>query len=436
VAVIDKTEDLAEAPARRADAASTGFASYLFAHGAWFLAFGVQAVLFPYLVRVVLHENEIRFGFAQMSLQLPTTLLILIGGFVADRVDTRRMVVLAFVAAVATFLALGVMVALGRLTYGLLIAYALVVGIIGAFAGPARDSLLSQMAPEPGGIQKAVAFASMAQFGGQILGMVLAALAPLLGVVSLLLGQAGLMAAAAIAALRMRPRPASERRQREGNLPRFISSEIGGGFSAVVASPVIAPVLMCSIGMGVCFFGAFAVLLPLIVQSYFPSETGGRANTQIASALGVFTLCFWVGSMLSAMVLMRIGPLRRKGRAYLGALVAGCGVLALCSLAMPFWLLSGLNFLWGMGGGVAMTLGRGLVQEYAPPDKRARVLSIFTLGLMGGAPVGAVAYGFIAHAIGPRMAILIPAIGMLAVASAVGVFSRLKDLEEPSPASA
>ncbi len=55
-----QTSPSAAAPA--AADAPTGFPAYLFAHGAWFLAFGVQVVLFPYLVRVVLQENEVRFG--------------------------------------------------------------------------------------------------------------------------------------------------------------------------------------------------------------------------------------------------------------------------------------------------------------------------------------------------------------------------------------
>ena len=110
----------------------TGFASYLFTQGAWFLAFGLQMVLFPYLVRVLLQENEIRFGLAQMSMQLPTVLLILLGGFVADRTDTRRTVLIGCGLCAATFLGLGVFVAGGRLTYGTLIIYALIIGTIGA----------------------------------------------------------------------------------------------------------------------------------------------------------------------------------------------------------------------------------------------------------------------------------------------------------------
>lgn len=414
---------------------STGFGAYLFAHGVMFLTGGVQMVLFPYLVRVVLHENAIRFGFAQMSLQLPTTLLILIGGYMADRVDGRRTMILSYAATSLAFLALGLLVAGGRLSYGLLITYALLVGTIGAFASPARDSLLSQVAPRPQELQSAVAGASMAQFGGQILGMLLAILAPVIGVASLLLGQAGLVAMAVVAALGLRPRPAAERRQREGNVFAFIAGEIGGGFSAVVASPVIAPVLLCAMGMGICFMGAFAVLLPLVVQSYFAAP-GAGGNTAIASAFAVFSLCFWVGSMISAMVLMRLGPLRRKGRAYLLSLMCGSGVLLACALPVPLWALCGLNFLWGLGGGVAMTLSRGLVQAHAPPEKRARVLSIFSLGMMGGGPVGAVAYGFLAHAIGPGPSIVVPAVGMASVALLVALRTGLWGLEDEAPAAA
>jgi MFS family permease len=409
----------------------TGFPSYLFTQGAWFLAFGLQMVLFPYLVRVVLQENEIRFGLAQMSMQLPTVLLILLGGYAADRTDTRRVVQIGCALCAASFLGLGVFVASGHLTYATLILYALGIGTIGAFVTPARDALLSRVAP--GGVQQAVGLASLAQFGGQILGMAAATAAPILGLPALLFGQAAMMAVAAGAAGRIRPRPTGPPKIREGGVLGFVASEISGGFRAAAASPVIAPVILCAVGMGICFMGAFAVLLPLIVQSYFPADLAGPERTRIATALGVFSLTFWIGSILSATVLLRVGHIRRKGRVYLASLFTGASVLVLCSLPMPFWLLCVLNFVWGLGGGVAMTLGRGLVQQYAPPDKVARILSIFTLGTMGGAPAGAVLYGVLAHAIGPHAAILFPGLGMLVIVAAVTSLSRLWHLDEALP---
>ncbi|MCA6226105.1 MAG: MFS transporter [Phenylobacterium sp.] len=418
-------------PTGASSGAPTGFSYYLVTQAAWFLAFGLQMVLFPYLVRVVLQEDEIRFGLAQMALQLPTVLLILLGGYMADRVDTLRAVLVGCGLCALSFLALGVFVAGGRLTYATVILYALGIGTIGAFVTPARDALLSRVAP--GGVQQAVGMASLAQFGGQIAGMAAATAAPVVGLTALLFGQAAMMTMAAGAALKIRPRPAGPPRTREGGALGFIFGEIRGGFRAAAASPVIAPVILCAAGMGVCFMGAFSVLLPLIVESYFPGDLTGPGQARIATALGVFSITFWIGSILSTTVLIRFGDLRRKGRAYLAALVSGAMVLILCSLPMPFWMLCGLNFIWGLGGGVAMTLGRGLVQRFAPPDKMARILSIFTLANLGGAPAGAVLYGVLAHAIGPRAAILFPGLGMMAIVAAVALRSELWRLEESGP---
>jgi MFS family permease len=374
----------------------------------------------------VLHENAIRFGLAQMCLQLPTTLLILFGGALADRADNRRIMTLCCALAAAGFLCLGLLVVSGRLTYGLMIGYALSIGAMGAFAMPARDSLLSQVAPERGSLQGAVAFASLAQFGGQILGMVCATAAALIGVGALLLGQAGLMAVATVATLGIRPRPRAARGQPPvGGVVGRLFSDIAGGFAAVTASPVMAAVTLCAAAMGICFMGSFAVLLPMIVQSYFPQVVGGH-TARIASALGLFSLCFWTGSMISALVLMRVGPrLRHRGRVYLIALAVGALVLMLCALRVPLWLLCAINFVWGLGGGVAMTLGRGLIQQHAPEASRARVLSVFNLGMMGGAPIGALADGFLAQAVGPHAAILVPSGLMLLLVAGVVTFTRL-----------
>jgi MFS family permease len=419
-------------------APSTGFGWYLFAHGSWFLVFGVQSVLFTYLVRAVLHEDAIRFGFAQMSMQLPTTILILVGGFVADHTDRKRLMIGAYAAAAAVFVGLGALVAGGSLSYALVIAYALIIGTISAFAMPARDSLLSHITPKPGVVLPAVAVATLVQFGGQLLGLLLASQTSHIGVVGLLFSQAGLLAVAGtMAALKVQPRRDDDiREQRGSNLLAFMASQIGGGFRAAIASPVVAPVLVCNVGMGVCFFGAFAVLLPLVVQGYYP-DVAGKADPRIAAALSAFTGCFWIGAVASTLALMRFGSrLPRRGALYLAALVAGSLVLALCALPMPLWLLCALNFVWGLGGGVAMTLGRGLVQEAAPAAARARVLSIFTLGQMGGAPVGAVAYGFLAHDVGARVSILIPAAGMFAIAASVALFSGLARPEQAPAAQA
>ena len=73
--------------------------------------------------------------------------------------------------------------------------------------------------------------------------------------------------------------------------------------------------------------------------------------------------------------------------------------------------IDGLTF-WGLGGGVAISLSRAVVQENAPPRMIARVMSVYQLGLFGGMPAGAILMGFMIGALGPQWSALVPMIGL------------------------
>ena len=86
--------------------------------------------------------------------------------------------------------------------------------------------------------------------------------------------------------------------------------------------------------------------------------------------------------------------------------------LGLMALHLPFWGLYVLDLGWGLGAGVAISLSRAVVQENAPSDMVARVMSVYQLGLFGGMPVGAALMGFIVAALGPHTSALIPMAGL------------------------
>ena len=82
------------------------------------------------------------------------------------------------------------------------------------------------------------------------------------------------------------------------------------------------------------------------------------------------------------------------------ALVLGQLSAALCITAIA----SGLPFAgtalavlgWGMSGALFINSGRTLFQENASEANRARVLSVYALGVMGGGPIGSVVSGLLA----------------------------------------
>ena len=426
--------DLAEsdrptgAAAVGARGASIGFASYLFVHAAWFLTNGLQLVLFPYLVRIILVGTAAQLGIAQMCLNLPATFLVLLGGIVADRVDVKRQITRLYSLAMLPYLMLGILLITHTFSYPMMIVYALGVGAIGAFTLPTRDALLARVAPnaEGGGIQRAVSLASLAQFSGQIVGMTLASSAQLLGVTPLFFVQAAVMGGGAMLAQRLKPRPAPPKRSRgSGNVLAFTAGELSAGVKAVVGSPIIGPLTLISFGVATSLVGSMQVLLPLMVQSYFPADLPPDQQPRVATALAIFTLCFWLGTIVTALCFVKIGMPKRKGRLYLFAVLLGGALLLVESLRIPYPLFCALNFLWGIANGIIITIGRGMVQELADEHLRARILSVFSFGFMVGGPVGAVSLGFLAGAIGPHAAILIPGTVAILIAIAGALATRL-----------
>src|SRR5512145_922911 len=106
------------------------FPWYLAGIASWFSSYGMQTIVFPWLVAVVLHEPATRVGIAQMSLSAPSILFMMLGGAVADRADVRRLLVRGHLLGALPPLALAAAIAMGEFSYAALIAYALAVGTL------------------------------------------------------------------------------------------------------------------------------------------------------------------------------------------------------------------------------------------------------------------------------------------------------------------
>jgi hypothetical protein len=80
-------------------------------------------------------------------------------------------------------------------------------------------------------------------------------------------------------------------------------------------------------------------------------------------------------------------------------------------------------FAWGLNMGLTTTLSRTIVQESAEPEFRARILSVYSLGLIGSAPIGAIVLGNIIEIFGTLEA-LIPAMLVSVYYLSTASFSR------------
>jgi MFS family permease len=395
---------------------------YLLGTGSWFLAFGVQGVMFAWLVTMVLNETPERVGVAQMSLLLPGTLLILIGGSYADRFGARRVAFLAQSLAMLGPLLLLIVVAADQLTFATMLGYAVLMGCAQAFVTPARDGLLSQVAE--GRVQRTVMLTSMSQFGLQVIGFLIASLADFAGPEPILLLQSLVLAVGVFGFSRI----ANDRHGGDAAAPRLLASLLEGG-RTVFASPAMRMIVVQNMCMGMFFMGSYIVTLPLLVRDVYAGS---------ATDLGLMNACNSLGLVTTVILLLRLGDVHRQGRALLLSQGVGSVVLCLAALAPVFGVYLAALFFWGVCGGVAMTMSRTIMQEQAPPALRSRVMSFYSFSFFGAGPIGALLNGFLVDQVGPQTALLICAAGMLTIILLVATRSSLWHLrgETPQPAPA
>ena len=391
--------------------APNAFPIYLVGLASWFVPLGIQMVLFPWLVAVVLRMDAFAVGVAQMAIMAPSLLFLPLGGLAADRGNPRRLLLRYHLLYAVPPLVLAVVLYAGGLSYALLIAYGLAAGSIGAFAVPTRDALLPGVAGK-GNLPRAVALATALQFGGQLVGIACASSADRFGPYPLLLLHAAMVLAGCVAVWRLPdppPHPPAAH-------PGFWRS-VGEGVSAAARSDQIWPVLLLNLGVGIFYVGPFMAVLPIVVRDTYQ---GGALD------LAYVNLAFWAATILGSVAFATLGHrLNRRGRLIGGAITVGSLILVSLSTLPPFAVFVALNFVWGIGAGISMTQGRTIVQIVAPPTHRARLMSLFQMGLGGGGPIGALLTGSICSLWGVQAALLLPAFGMMLLIALVLFRSRL-----------
>lgn len=375
------------------------FPAYLAGLGTWFVPLGVQMVLFPWLVAVVLRMDAFAVGVAQAALMAPSLLFLPLGGLVADRGNPRRLLLVYHLLYAAPPIALAtLLLTVGGLSYPLLIAYGLLVGAVGAFAIPTRDALLPVVA-KAGELPRAVALVTSLQFFGQLVGIVCASAADLVGAAPLLLLNAGLLLLGCLAVRRLPDPPPHPPGQRPG-----FWHAIAEGAAEAARSEQIWPVLLLNFGVGVFYVGPFMSILPLAVRDVYH---GGAAE------LSYVNFAFWAATIAASMALVGLARrVTRRGRVIGVAVATGAVILVGLSTLPPFPVFVALIFVWGLGAGITMTQSRTVVQVVSAPTHRARMMALFQLGLSGGGPIGAFVTGTIGSVWGLEAAMLLPAIGM------------------------
>ena len=165
-------------------------------------------------------------------------------------------------------------------------------------------------------------------------------------------------------------------------------------------------VVLQNVAMGLFFMGSYIVTLPLLIRDVYDGTAVSLSWVNAANSLGLF---------LAISVLLKLGDVQKQGRALIISQWFGSVVLVVAGFKFGFEVLVLNLFVWGVCGGVAMTMSRTIMQEHAPADQRARMMAFYALSFMGAGPLGALLSGYLVTWFGPLVALRLSAGAMLIV---------------------
>jgi MFS family permease len=273
-----------------------------------------------------------------------------------------------------------------------LIPLAFFLGLANAFDAPARHSFVVQLVERKEDLGNAIALNSAMFNGARLIGPPIAGILIALtgeGVCFLLNGVSYLAVIFALLAMRFKAKKNIHKKLR-------IWQELREGFAYTFGLKPVRLIIMFIAWISLVGM-SYVTLMPIFVSRVLH---GGPHS------LGFLMGSAGCGALLGALLLAS----RRGVRGIEKIMVGGSAVFALglvcLSLARVFWLAMPILFLVGAGMMVQMASANTYLQHLIHDDKRARVMSIYTMAFMGTTPIGSFLVGALASAIGVSSTIL------------------------------
>jgi MFS family permease len=369
-----------------------------------------------------LTNSELTLGAISFAMNLPVLFLAPAAGWVADRYPRRTVVILTHVLSMLQALALAVLTLAGEIRVEHVFVLAVVFGIANAFEMPARHTLVGDLVSRENRGNAIALNSSMINvtriIGPAMGGWVVYSLGEgLCFAVNALSFVAALVTLFVIHAPPAPPAPAV----RESPL-----RQMADGFAWVRSKRPIAGLLLL---LSVASFMSmpYMVLLPV-----FAKELGGVAVDGVRwppggeVALGLLQSMAGIGALAGALALSRHG-VPGLGRVVVrSALMAGISLVVFAisrSLLVSMVLI--LPVSWALMRHMAGT--NTLLQTMVPDAMRGRVMSFYSMMLVGMAPFGSLAAGALASRIGAHATVMVfGGVGALIASVALFVLPKVR----------
>jgi MFS family permease len=366
----------------------------------------MQKVAQAWLV-LELTDSGVMLGVTAALQQLPTLVLTPWGGLLADRLDKRKILLVTQALCAAPALALGILTLTDNVTIWVVMALALLLGVIESLDKPARHTFVSEIVGNDH-IANAVTLNNVIVNIGKVAGPAVAGI--LIATVGLapsfLINAASFVAVLVGLALirtgdltRATPTPRARGQLREGL--RYVRGR----------PDLLAPLVLMTV-TGLLAY-EWTVMLPLLARDTFD---GG------ADAAGLMFTAMGAGAIVGGLALAAVLKATTNRLVALGLVFAG--TLVATAAAPSLTVALGCLVVVGAASVAFRTVASSVLQLRAEPEMRGRVIALLMVAIGGTTPIGGPLVGWIGDRYGARTTLVVAAVGTAVAAWAALRYMR------------
>lgn len=371
------------------------FRRFLVAHFTTTLGIQIQGIVVAWQMYLDTHD-PLSLGLIGLAEAIPNIGFSLFGGHVTDRMDRRKLALIATAVLLCCSLALAVLAGLPHdaAHYRIVGAYAVIAvsGVARAFLQPARTALVAAMVSRESQAS-AVAWRSTAWQLGAVIGPAIG------GLLNALIGSQGsylvdalliVVAMGALASIRFRGVPVS------GLENEPILESLKAGVRYLKGQQILLGAMTLDL-FSVLFGGAVA-LLPIFAADILHVGAGGLGVLRAAPALGAVLMSLWLGHR---------PVMQQAGRSLFRSITAFALFTIVFGLSRNFWLSFAALALSGAVDMVSVVVRATLLQLLVPDHLMGRVTSVNAIFIGSSNEIGSFESGLTARLFGAVPAVLL-----------------------------
>ena len=347
-------------------------------------------------------DSAAQLGLTGLFRAVPLIAFAFTGGWLADRVERRRLLIAAQALGLVLSLALGFLTDAGRVQVWHIYAILFAESALMSFDNPTRYALIPSLvkpAHLTTGFALSVTLRQTAFLAGPFIAGAIIAFG---GVVwCYYLDAASFLAAiVCLRLLKIRVAPAPSR---ERGLKSMMQ-----GLAFILKNPIVLALLVMDASVN--FFGAYRGLMPI-----FARDILGVGPTGLGALLGAPAF----GALAGSGVAMMMGDPKRKTRLIVAVTLLYAAALVAFALSGSFMLSLAICFALGVLDAVGETLRMTVIQLATPDELRGRVQAVAFVFLIGGPFLGQAEVGLVAALLGAPGAVVLGGVIATAIVAAM-----------------